>query len=581
LPQIDRKLRAAILAALILLGGWLRFASIDFGLPDKFRPDEEMLVLKALDLGRDLNPRFNEMTYYPAGQVYVVNAVLHSYAALTGGGANLEAAYAANSQSRAYLIAREVSAAMGTATIAAVYWAADGAFGPVPALCSAAIVTVAGIHVRESKFAKMQAPTGLWLALAMGMMLRIVRRGRRSDYALAGVFSALATATNYQAVPIVLGVLAAHLERRHRENRPLLTALADIRIYIAGFATMLTFFCATPYTILDPHFARDYAFAHMIGVPEARGWSFLMFRLMPDTLGITLLSVLLLGVLWAIYRPKLGTFCLLALTAATLLTMTAGKPSLIYRYSLNPLLVMALLAGVFAADLLQFASARLGPRRGIAAWVALFALMLMPSLVHDVQLDRLLAQKDTRVLARWWIHNQIPPSAAIAETDYDPFWNLYGKPQQSQELASYYKFSSLEDPQLRRVPRFWVVSDSLPGLARFSPGPTPAEQKALDSEATLVLDINPIKEGTPMPVFDPSDAFYVPFQHISSMDRPGPRIRIWKVDRGANEGPALSSLESAPQSLDFLGYIGLALRCPIVPTLSARADCLYWGSFIR
>ncbi len=32
-----------------------------------------------------------------------------------------------------------------------------------------------------------------------------------------------------------------------------------------------------------------------------------------------------------------------------------------------------------------------------------------------------------------------------------------------------------------------------------------------------------------MPVFDQNDAFYVPFQHISSMRRPGPRIRIWML----------------------------------------------------
>ena len=32
-----------------------------------------------------------------------------------------------------------------------------------------------------------------------------------------------------------------------------------------------------------------------------------------------------------------------------------------------------------------------------------------------------------------------------------------------------------------------------------------------------------------MPVFDQTDAFYVPYRHISSMRRPGPRIRIWML----------------------------------------------------
>src|ERR1700687_3800633 len=119
MPRIDRKLQIAILASLIVLGGWLRFAAIGFGLPDKFRPDEEVLVGKALDLGDDWNPHFNDLTRYPAAQVYLLHAVLRSYATIARSGTNLPEVYAADSQARAYLIAREVSAAMGTATIAA------------------------------------------------------------------------------------------------------------------------------------------------------------------------------------------------------------------------------------------------------------------------------------------------------------------------------------------------------------------------------------------------------------------------------------------------------------------------------
>jgi len=206
---VNRKLRLVVLAALVILGGWLRFAAIGFGLPDKFRPDEDLIITPALDLGKDLNPHFNSMTFYPAAQVYLLNAILHSYAIVTGSGTNLAAAYSTNDQRQAFVIGRELSAAMGTATIAATFWAAELAFGPAAALASAAIVAVSSLHVRESKFAKVQVPAGLWLLLAMGMLLRIVRRGQVSDYAFAGFFSALAIATNYQSAPIVFGILVA------------------------------------------------------------------------------------------------------------------------------------------------------------------------------------------------------------------------------------------------------------------------------------------------------------------------------------------------------------------------------------
>jgi hypothetical protein len=527
LPQIDRKLRIAILAALIVLGGWLRFAAIGFGLPDRFRPDEEVLVVKALNLGKDWNPHFNDLTRYPAAQVYLLHAVLSSYATVTGSGANLVDAYAADGQLRAYLLAREVSAAMGTATIPAVFWASVPAFGPTAALAAAAIVAVSGIHVRESKFAKIQVPSGLWLVLAMGMMLRIARSGRGSDYALTGFFSALAIATNYQAAPVVFGVVAAHLEARRRENRPPLTALADWRIYLAGCVTLLTFFFATPYTVLDSHIARDYALAHLI--TQHSGWWYLLFRVMPDTLGIGLLTFLLLATIWVVFHPRRGTLTLLALTAFTFLSMTVGHPSLMYRYAINPLLIMALLGGIFAADLIALAANWFGNAYGIALAVGLFALLLAPSVTTDLQLNHLLNQSDTRALARLWIMSHIPPPAAIAATDYDPIWNSFGEPQ----LPTGYKFLPVENFALLRARGVgWAFSDSLPGLDQYSPGPSADEQKGLDSKATLMFDLNPIKEGAPTPVFDPNDAFYVPYRHISSMLRPGPRIRIWMLKPG-------------------------------------------------
>jgi hypothetical protein len=206
--------------------------------------------------------------------------------------------------------------------------------------------------------------------------------------------------------------------------------------------------------------------------------------------------------------------------------MIVGHPSLMYRYAINPSLIMALLGGIFAADFIELSCNRLGKGYGSALAMGLFALALAPSVTSDLQLNRLLNQSDTRALASLWIRNHIPATTVIAATDYDPIWNSYGEPQ----LPAGYQFVPMRNFYLLRATGIrWVFSDSLPGLDGYSPGPSASEQKNLDSKATLVLDINPIKEAAPMPVFDPNDAFYVPFQHISSMRLPGPRIRIWML----------------------------------------------------
>ncbi|HLI79568.1 MAG TPA: hypothetical protein VKV03_06275, partial [Candidatus Binataceae bacterium] len=64
---------------LTAVAAWLRFSGIGFGLPDKLRPDEEMIMTPALDFEHDWDPH---MAVYPAFQAYVTHAVLRTYASL-------------------------------------------------------------------------------------------------------------------------------------------------------------------------------------------------------------------------------------------------------------------------------------------------------------------------------------------------------------------------------------------------------------------------------------------------------------------------------------------------------------------
>ncbi len=523
MADLNRNARLIIVAALVIVAGWLRFAAAGFGLPQQFRPDEEQLAPKALDFDTDWNPH---RAIYPAAQMYLVRGVLRAYAIVNGESGNLHAIFDSNNQALAYLIAREVSAAMGTATTAAVYLAAAPICGPTGALASAAVVAFSTLHVRESKFGKMEVPAGLWVALAIAMMMRMVYRGRRSDYALAGVFAGLAAATHYAAGLVVAGVFVAHLEARRRENRALLGALGDGRVYLAGAVTILTFCCATPYLFLDwAQTVNDYLYIihhSWYGMGEAYGWLWLVERMMPDSFGITLLFFLLVTLVYTVLRPRPGVISLLAFIAITFASFLIGSPPLMYRYLITPLLPMAVLAGVAIGDLTGFASARLGVTRGALLAAILIGVILAPSLIHDLQLDRLLLQIDTRTLASQWVAAHIAPGSGIAVTD---IYIEYGRPQ----LPPGCVVVPMQDPAVMRVENvWWVISDSMPGM-RYSPGPSAAQLAALNSEADLMYDVNPLKDGTPAPIFDANDAFYAPLQHIASMERPGPRIRIWKI----------------------------------------------------
>lgn len=430
LPNIENRARFFLVMALTLMAAWLRFSSIGFGLPDQFRPDEDKIVPRALDFEKDWNPH---LAIYPAVQTYLIHGVLRSCATLSGAGRDLKTAYGSDNGAQAYLIARRITAAMGTATVPVIYLATAPVFGSAAALVSAAIVAVCYIHVRDSKFAKVEVPAGLWLALSILMMLRITTRGGPMDYALAGFFCGLATATHYPAGAIAIGIAVAHLETRHRENRSMLASLGDGRIYLTGLVTILTFCCINPYFFLDwqqtvreyDYLRGTYVMWNGYNAPDNFGWRWLLLRAMPAAFGIEFEIFLLAAMVWVIFRPRPGTFALLAFIVVCFLSLTSGHPWLEFRFLIYPLIAMAVLGGVFAADLTALACSRIGMRPGLLVAGLAGILLMLPSLIRDVQLDQLLSQTDTRTIARQWMSEHIPPESPIIFID----GGGYGKPR--------------------------------------------------------------------------------------------------------------------------------------------------------
>lgn len=534
MPAPDARARPATLglmmglALLTLVGGWLRFTATSFGWPDHYRPDEEYMISRALDFQNDWNPHF---ALYPAAQMYVQHAALWGYGALTGHRHDFRAAYGADAQALAYLVARRVSAAMGTATIPVIYLTAAYGFGIPAGLSAAAILAFATLAVRESKFATTDSATVLWLTLALWFVFRMARRGQLADYVAAGALTGLAVATKYPAGALVGGLIVAHFEARAAHGQSWLGGLISPRLYFMGLVCFLVFFCSTPYffldwarTVADFNYQRGYI---LYGVPNAQagyGWGWLWLHAMPDSLSWPLLALLALAMAWAVLRPRPGTWALMAFIWLTFLGMTQSH-YVFYRYVMIPLPAMVILAGGFVAAVLARLQMWVGTHRAVAAIVLALAVLLSPAAIRDVQLDRLLGRCDTRSLAHQWIDAHVPPGSVIAATAPT---TPYGKPPLEWGRYQIVPFVNLAFARAQGAR--WVMSDSFPPLAYYSPGPTPVQLVELNRHAMLRLDENPLVAGAPTPVFDPNDAFYAPLVHIDSMTRPGPRVRIWQLN---------------------------------------------------
>jgi len=519
------RVTAGLLVCLTLIGGWLRFSSTSFGLPDKYRPDEEYMVSRALGFERDWNPHF---AVYPAAHMYVQHAVLQGYASLVGYQRSFREVYASDHQSLAYLLARRTSAAFGTATIPATYLAGARAFGPTAGLAAATIVTFSTIHVRDSKYATTDAPTTFWLTIAIWLLLRVIHVGKVRDSLLAGLVAGFAVANKYPAGALLFGLGLAHFEARRREGRTLWRTFLDLRPYVAVYAAVVAFLCGTPYLVLDwEQTVKDFAYqrgfvANGVGNTLAGwGWSWLVFKVMPDSFGLALALLLAAGLVWAVVWPRFGTLSLAGFLLVAFIGMTGSRYSF-YRYVLVPLPALVLLAGRLVGDVASGLGRRIGEHRARIVVAAALLVLLVPSMIRDWKLNRILARRDTRTIAREWIQEKLPAGGQIAASDPG---TPYGKPQ----LPPHYKWVPIEDPAALRAKGIeYVVADTSP-LSFYSPGPTPEQLRMLAQDATLELDLDPIDPTGPAPVFDLADAFYAPLQHASSMSRPGPRVRIWRL----------------------------------------------------
>ncbi|HLI78807.1 MAG TPA: hypothetical protein VKV03_02425, partial [Candidatus Binataceae bacterium] len=252
------------------------------------------------------------------------------------------------------------------------------------------------------------------------------------------------------------------------------------------------------------------------------GWRWLL-RAMPASYGFELNLFLVAATFWSIVRPKTGTYALLAFVAICLYSLLGGHPQLEFRYLINPLIAMAIIAGATVADLMSWVRSRIGPHADYAIAVAL-VLLLVPSAVRDVETNRILSRTDTRTLARIWIVNHIPAGATIVVVN----GSSYGRPN----LDGRYNLVWVDSALRLRVAlnsAKWVLSNDCPPLYLWSPGLDDDELEVLNSTSQLQFEVASLKSGYPTPEFDPYDAFYVPFTNITGMSRPGPRIRIWHV----------------------------------------------------
>jgi 4-amino-4-deoxy-L-arabinose transferase-like glycosyltransferase len=561
-----RSLRRPALCLLLAGALALRLWGIREGLPWAYNSDEaqHFVPIAVAFSSRGLNPHY---FLNPPAYTYLLHIIFELW---FGSPDAIVRAYVLH-PGTVFLLARVVSAVLGTVAVGLAYLAGARLFDRSVALLGAAVFGLAFLPVFYSHLALNDAPTLAAFALSLWGVAGVLHGGRARDYAIAGLAGGLATATKYTAA-IVFVCLAFAFAADAARGGP---GRAARRMTVALALAVGMFVLANPYSVLDLHafiagVSKQASAAGgedpaKLGITPGGGIGYYVWTLSWG-LGLFPAVAAAAGALLLLARRRVST-ALVLLPAVVFFVIFMGLQQRYFGRWLMPIFPILALLGAYAAlELARWlARARRAPLP-LAAALAVVAL-LAQSVSADVHDDRVLSRPDTRTLTRAWMAAHVPAGARIVLEPVVPaawsgrigaslpytssgrLWNLY-----PTELQRFDARGRLLPPSQRRyVPidqyertlapaligiyeqqgYCWVVVGSLQADRAFvSPRAAPgaiAYYAALARRARLVYHVSPFAPGAdPVPFGFDWTIDYYPRQYRL----PGPEMWVYRLTGG-------------------------------------------------
>jgi 4-amino-4-deoxy-L-arabinose transferase-like glycosyltransferase len=531
-----------VLAIVVAAALGVRLWGLSFGLPHVLaRPDELFVFGVAFRmLGGDPNPN---MFDYPGVYLYFVAglfALYYWWTRLTGGVGSVadfrqlfEVAY-----EPFFLLARGVTAISGALTVWVCHAIAAPLFGRAAGLLSAFFLAFAFLHVRDSHYATTDVPLTLFVMCAVLAALRVHRTRSARQAWMAGVAAGLATGIKYNAAPVVVPLAVVEALHAWTVRRDWRRMLRETHLWLMALGVVVTFLVTNPYLVLDYGNAmrqlQSLAAQASTGMtpPEmlGSGWGYHLPFSLRHGLGIPLLGAGLLGMAWmAVRRPALALI-LGSFPVAYYVAAGAGY-NVFVRYMVPVAPFLCLFAGYLVAALASAVAARVPvPRAAVAG--ALAVAIVAPSAWSVVQLNRLLAEDDSRVLAAEWVDRHVPAGSSVYMSG-----NRYGHPQieglpgeyrifgydwrastfthQDRSTGEYREYHVAEYPDVIIVQRSAIPYSHIPKQV----------EQLLPDVYRMVHQIRAADLTVRNP-YDIQDGFYLAYGRYQGVRRPGPNIEI-------------------------------------------------------
>jgi hypothetical protein len=445
-----------------------------------------------------------------------------------------------------YLLGRATSALFGTLTVLVAYWLGKIAYNRRVGLLAAWFLAVCFIHVRDSHYAVNDVALTFFVTIALLAAVKIVKSGEGKWYVLAGAVMGAGFATKYSAILAMSPVVLAHfLSPEVQLKRPACLRVRRLAIALAtaGVVTIVV----SPYFVVTPRkVIHDvYEALYLPGRYGFEGWQIdpaggyiFYLKSLAWGLGWGLLFLALAGLGVAILRHFPQDLVLLSLPVTVYALM--GQQHMYFARFVLPMVPALLVLGASLLD--KIPTSVVNSRWGVITGLVIGALVVTAQpLTSSLRSDYLITQTDTRTLAKQWIEANVAEGARIAVDQ-----RMYGPPLSTPDLSrpdSHRSYEilivggkGLSDHTIEWYQRQdfdWLIASSfiynIPLVDEDQDTERQAFYASLDKELELVQEFCPCDCDTEPPFI--FDEIYGPAISLWQRDRPGPTLKIYRVER--------------------------------------------------
>lgn len=405
---------ACALLGILALG--VRLYGIRYGLPFPLKPDEPYIIDSALGNLWSQDPI---ILGWPGSLLVLSLSVLYSLyyfiLKVSGSVAELEDFIFMywDDPTAFYLAGRVLVATTGAITVTVLYRLCAKLYGRKAALLSSLFLAFAFMHVRHSHFALPDIPMTLLLVIALSLSWRMLKGAGHMTYIAAGALCGLSASLKFNSLVIVFPLLISHLLRESRnkhDDRGKLVALCA--------STVAFFYIGCPYILTDPRAMLASIREVVIGqkeigntraVPTGPALSYLFWYILPHSTSWAMVILSMIGFVFLLVRPTRWSFVLLSYPVIYVMLLSTSK-TLFLRYSVPLIPFMALFSGV---ALMRITGLVRNERLRRALLIMISLTVLLPLVRTALLFDHMLTRSDTRIEARRWVIEQLPPGSRI------------------------------------------------------------------------------------------------------------------------------------------------------------------------